>query len=73
MHHYAQLETELVREEEEGWDPEEYTTGDFHCADSLAIAVDRIGGEGFGVTKIRKLLLRSFSALNRGRKGSLSD
>jgi hypothetical protein len=64
MYHNAQLETELVREEE-GWDPEEYTTGDFQCADSLAIAVNRIGGEGFGVTKIRKLLLRSFSALNR--------
>ena len=64
MQHYADLETELVREEE-GWDPEEDTTGDFQCADSLAIAVNRIGGEGFGVRKIRKLLLRSFSALNR--------
>jgi hypothetical protein len=64
MHHYADLETKLVREEE-GWDPEEDTTDDFQCADSLAIAVNRIGGEGFGVTKIRKRLLRSFSALNR--------
>jgi hypothetical protein len=64
MQHYAELETELVREEE-GWDPEEDTTGDFQCADSLAIAVNCIGGEGFGVKRIRKLLLRSFSTLNR--------
>jgi hypothetical protein len=63
VQHYVELETELVREE--GWDPEEDTTGDFQCADSLAIAVNRIGGEGFGVRKIRKILLRSFSALNR--------
>jgi hypothetical protein len=58
MQHYAELEAELVREEED-------TTGDFQCSDSIAIAVNRIGGEGFGVQKIRKLLLRSFSALNR--------
>ena len=64
MQHYADLETELVRQEE-GWDPDEDTTGDFQCADSLAIAVNRIGGEGFGVKKIRTLLLRTFSALNR--------
>jgi hypothetical protein len=63
MQHYAELETEIVREE--GWNPEEDTTGDFQCADSLAIAVNRIGSEGFRVKKIRKLLLRSFSALNR--------
>jgi hypothetical protein len=68
MQHYADLETELVQEEEEkeeGWDPEEDTAGDFQCADSLAIAINRIGGEDFGVKKIRNLLLRSFTALNR--------
>ncbi len=70
MQHYSELETKLVQEEEieeqaEVWDLEEDTMGDFQCADSLAIAVDRIGGEDFGVKKIRKLLLGSFSILNR--------
>ncbi len=64
MQHYSELETKLVQEEE-GWDTEEDTTGDFQCADSLSIAVNCIGGEDFRVKKIRKLLLRSFSALNR--------
>ncbi len=54
MQHYSELETKLVQEEE-GWDTEEDTTGDFQCADSLAIAVNCIGGEDFGVKKIRKL------------------
>ena len=67
MQHYLELETEHVQEED--WDLEEDTTGDFQCADSLAVAVNRTGGEGFGVKNIRKLLLRSFSALNRtGRR-----
>ncbi len=74
MQHYSELETKLVQEEEieeqaEVWDPEEDTTGDFQCADSLAVAVDRIGGEGFGGKKVRKLLLSSLGALNRtGRR-----
>ena len=64
MQHYANLKTKLIREGED-WSPEEDTTGDFQCADSLAIAIDRIGGEGFGVKTIRKLLLRSFSSHKR--------
>ncbi len=74
MQHYSELETKLVQEEEieeqaEVWDPEEDTTGDFQCADSLAVAVDRIGGEDFRVKKIKKLLLSSLGALNRtGRR-----
>ena len=65
MEHYADLKTEFVQVEEEGWAPEEGTTGGFQCADSLAIAVNRIDGESFRVQKIRKLLLRSFNALHR--------
>ena len=64
MQHYSELETKLVQKEE-GQDTEEDTTGEFQCADSLAIAVDRIGGEDFGVKRTRHLLLRIFSALNR--------
>ena len=66
MQHYSELETKLVQVD---WDLEEHTTGDFQCADSLVIAVNRIGGEDFGEKKVRKLLLRSLGALNRtGRR-----
>jgi hypothetical protein len=68
MQHCADLESELVQEEEEKeerWDPEEDTADDLQCADSLAVANNRIGGEDFGVKKIRNLLLHSFTALNR--------
>jgi hypothetical protein len=66
MQHYAELEmaAELVREEED-WDLEEDTMDDFQCADSLAIAVNHIGEEGFGAKNVKELLLRSVSALNR--------
>lgn len=65
MQHYAELETAELVQEEVDWEHEEDTMDDFQCPDSLAIAVNHIDEEGFGVKQVRKLLLRSISSLNR--------
>lgn len=60
MLHYAELETELIRNGDQRL-PEDAICA-LQCGDSLAIAANRIGEDVFGV---KKLLLRTLRALSR--------
>ncbi len=60
MLHYAKLETEPVREEGQRLEGDAFYG--LQCGDSLAIAVNHIGEDVFGV---KKLLLRALRILRR--------
>ena len=51
MQHYQELEP-IALGREEDWDSEEDPMDEFQCGDSLAIAVNHIGGEGFQIKKL---------------------
>lgn len=63
MQHFEALESEAGREEDRE-DLEEDSTCGLQCGDSLAIAVNHIGEEVSGVSK---LLLRCLGAITRSR------
>jgi hypothetical protein len=65
MQRLEQQETELGPEED--WYSGEDTALTLQCGDSLSIAANHIGEDAFGV---RKLLLRSFRGLRRGRRSA---
>ena len=58
MLHYANLETERVREEEEQRLTSEDAFRGLQCGDSLAIAAKHVGEDVFGTKKLLRRTLR---------------